>query len=664
MSKLWQLTLFLICTAGLFADDSSIGQPFMQTQHERLEALISALDPTHPEMAPIIAEWQNGNRSHALTTLATYFKNKAFDTRLLEPPYLPQNHTDQADQVLARQFLILGEYANVPSTSAGQVDWHFRGPRDDKEFAWMLNRHVEFPILLQAGKDSGDPRYANMLNALWQDWITRNPYPDRLTFSAPWRSLEVARRVLNSWIHVFFTPDNKLTPETIILIASSIPEHAHALFSHASFWGGNHLITEKTALLALGTAWPEFRDSPEWISHAGESVSAEILAQSYPDGSYKELSNHYQRVILVNTLPFMRLMSACNQDFGKTEVYRRIESMWTFFAESIKPDGSGPLSNASDREHNAGIVRSAWRTFNRPDWLAISSHGREGRLPAGTASRVFQWAGQVHMRNNWGKQADWVYMDAGPWGTAHQHVDRLHVSAWLNGKPILTDTGRYTYKPGPWRDYFKGPLSHSVILLDGNPADQGPREIKNPLPISFSELGDFIFCGAGSTFDPGPISLRGSVPWTRSLLYDKRGFAVIFDHLVTFSPHEATVLWQFDPALTEEQARLAVHPSGPMIPVHESHVAGQEDPEPAGFTSPDYNVKMPSVRSAYEFSIQNPATLVHVIQDPEAPAIHVTTENAEMPGTVRFTVTQSGATLSIGEIRLFPVPELKIYSAR
>jgi hypothetical protein len=664
MIKLWQLTLFLVWATGLHAGEPPVDQAFIQTHRARLEGLIEALDTEHPEMATVVGEWQQGNESHALTTLATHFKNRTFDTKLLEPPFLPENFTGQADQVLAGRFYLLGDYANVPSTPSGLIDWHYRGPLDDKEFAWMLNRHVEFPMLLQAGKNSGEARYTDKLNALWQDWITRNPYPDRLTFSAPWRSLEVARRVLNSWIHVFFSSDNKLTLETIILIASSIPEHADALYAHASFWGGNHLITEKTALLALGSAWPEFRDSAEWISHAGDSVSGEILAQSYPDGSYKELSNHYQRVILVNTLPFLRLMTAAHPDFLQAEVFRRIEHMWSFFAESVKPDGSGPLSNASDREYNAGIVQSAWKAFNRPDWLAIATHGRKGRLPTGSASRVFPWAGQVHLRNNWGRQADWIYMDAGPYGSAHQHVDRLHVSAWLNGKPILGDTGRYTYKPGPWRDYFKGPRSHSIILLDGEPAEQGARVVREPLPISFSELGNYIFCGARATFHPGAISLRGAVPWTRSILYDKRGFAILFDHLVTFSHHKATVLWQFDSELTKEQARIAIHPSGSIAFIEETHLIAQEDPTPAGFTSPDYNVKIPSVRSAYEFSIRNPATLVHVLQDPEAPAIHVSTENTEQPGTVRFTVTQSGTTLSMGEVRLFPVPKLNIYSAR
>jgi hypothetical protein len=196
MNKLWQLTLFLAWATSLIAGESSIGQSFVQTQHERLEALIGALDPAHPEMAPIIKNWQDGHESLALTSLATYFKNKTFNTGLLEPPHLPGNFASQADEVLAGRFLILGEYANVPASPDGLIDWDYRGPHDDKEFAWMLNRHVEFPMLLQAGKDSGDSRYADKLNALWQDWITHNPYPDRLTFSAPWRSLEVARRVM------------------------------------------------------------------------------------------------------------------------------------------------------------------------------------------------------------------------------------------------------------------------------------------------------------------------------------------------------------------------------------------------------------------------------------------------------------------------------------
>ena len=48
----------------------------------------------------------------------------------------------------------------------------------------------------------------------------------------------------------------------------------------------------------------------------------------------------------------------------------------------------------------------------------------------------------------------------------HAHADTLAVVAWFDGRPVLVDTGAYTYT-GPERDAFRGTAGHNTLELDG-----------------------------------------------------------------------------------------------------------------------------------------------------------------------------------------------------
>jgi len=114
----------------------------------------------------------------------------------------------------------------------------------------------------------------------------------------------------------------------------------------------------------------------------------------------------------------------------------------------------------------------------------------------------------------------------------------------------LVDNGRFTYQPGKWNSWFKGPESHNVLLLDGHPLEQAPHSVRKPLPIEFTESEDYVFTAARGRFHRGaehsmPPTLRAPVSTSRSILYDKRGFALILDHLVIFDAHRLSASWNF-----------------------------------------------------------------------------------------------------------------------
>jgi hypothetical protein len=656
----WMPLAALLVAAAIQAGE--ISGTFIDRHQGYLAPLFEQLDPAHPAAGPIRAEWRAGGRLAAAAALERHLAERAVAADWLPPLYLPAGLLAHADAALAGRFELLDEWETLARRPDGGPDWRDRGRRADKERAWMLNRHRFLPILAAAWEQTGNERYKDALNALWQDWILNNPYPDRLTFSPPWRALEVARRILNAWTHVLIESPEVIEPETRLLALRSLLDHGDALREHASFWGGNHLITEKTALLTLAVAWPELQPATEWRDYAIDQVTRQLARQTYPDGSYKELSNHYQRVVLHNAQRFLRLLAAVDPEYRRRPVVGMIERMWDFHAGLMRPDGYGPLSNASDREHNASQVLAVWEFHDRPDWRYIATNGAAGSRPDSAPSRLYPWAGQAILRSGWERTAHWAYFDAGPYGTAHQHVDRFQVSASIGGRQLLTDTGRYIYQPGRWKDYFQGHAGHNILLLDGQPAEQGPRKVSQPLPVAFQADEYASFAAARGRFAaPGGsgLSLTAAVPWTRAVLLDHRGCLLVIDHLVAFSSHTVQASWHFAPGVSPQQATAALRLVNPSEQFDAATLRGHETPEPAGFYSPQYNQREPITLRRYTGRIDRPTTLVWILQSPDAPPANVTILSQPGDPQLRLRLQPEGALPAEIAIQLHPRPELR-----
>lgn len=578
-----------------------------------LHKLFNALDATQPRMAAIQRHWQAGNPDLALTALLAHFALKPSPLNAFEPLPWFEHPVAQAEAILRNEFFVIDRAVPVPTGPDGMPNWNWRGPRDDKEWAWMFNRMNFLNPLAIAYAETGDERFSQHLDALWLDWIASNPYPEGLSFSPQWRALEVARRMLSAWIHSFYRlqASPSFSPQTRLRVLASILDHADALRNHASFWGGNHLITEKVALLAIAHAFPEFAAAAEWKAYAIERISEEILAQTYPDGAFMELSNHYQRVILLNSLQFARILAASEKDPRSLPVFQRIEQMWALFAFSARPDGIGPLNNAGDQEQNFTFVRLAEPLFERADWLFVTSGGQRGSPPA-VASTVFPFAGQAFLRRDWSPQSPWAYFDAGPYGSAHQHTDRLHVSFYAKGQPILVDNGRYTYQPGPWASYFKGPFAHNVLIVNGHAAVQAPRTVDAPLRLLFDPAPNFPQATANAVFHSPLHQLSGPVHWQRSVQLDtEKSILTVTDSVTAFQSSTLTFIWNFHPSLSLEAAEAAITPD-PQNPTPSAVEVfyGRTAPTPAGFHSHDYNHRQPSPQHRYHFVIDRPSTFI------------------------------------------------------
>lgn len=570
--------------------DLAHGQP------QLIDRACAALDPGHAGVADAVRLWTGGDRAGAATALLAHLRGAP------SPPLTPgtpgPNAIADGDRVMADLTPFFAAWDQVPRRPDGGWDWLHDGPHGDREWGWLHNRHSNLLHLLRAWQASGDPAYARRIDAMLWDWVVSNPYPGQRSQTAPWRGLEVFCRAVR-WTEIVHalrrTP--LLSDATLVAVMASLPDHADYLRRyHAP--ANNWLTMEMNGLATLGCAWPEFRDAPAWRAYAAQTIAPEPARQCYPDGSQHELTFHYHQVTEGNLSAIARILDACGHGGLLPEFYRAgIARMWEATAATVDQRGFGPLNNDSDEHNVSRQLAERAAAGGRADWRHIASAGREGTAPEGPPSRMLPWAGQLTMRSGWGADDQWAWFDAGPWGSAHQHNDMLHLSV-RHGRDLLVDCGRFHYIRDRWRDFFTGTAAHNGLLVDGAGQLPGP-----PLATAVLDAGDWAvqpewdFCRG--RHGAGFVGLPAGIAHERSVLYRRGRWWLVVDAIRLDAPRRLDWLWHLHPACTPAATGMGlcsrdpgvgnvrVRPLLPGIDGPEL-VRGREEPSPLGWYSGRY----------------------------------------------------------------------------
>lgn len=275
----------------------------------------------------------------------------------------------------------------------------------------------------------------------------------------------------------------------------SVWEHGHRL--HTRHWKNNWLIMEMNGLGHIGILYPVFKKSKEWLQYAVDMLSAELDRQVYPAPDINDGTN----------VPVAQYLAKPMDLFPENALLR---------------------------------------------W-ALSD--RKGRGPSYT-SVAMEYAGMMIMRDGWGETDTWGFLDAGPFGTAHQHEDKLNFLLHAKGKYILTEWGNYPYDDSEMRKYALSTRSHNTVRVNG--MDQNRRKNycweeedvlkKAGMHYRMEEHFDY----AAGVYDEGygEAEYRGAVH-KRSVLFLKKPdcmepFFVITDRLISRDQNEYEVLWHTD----------------------------------------------------------------------------------------------------------------------
>jgi hypothetical protein len=592
---------------------------------QQMNQMLDQFNLNLPGMEKVKTAYANGNPVLACNELLAYYKNGE-TARFLrgELPVPSQRTVASADTILKNVFFIQNVRGQLTYLPDGHRDWYYKGPNDDKEWAWLSNRHTQLSEVFNAYLTTGNPKYAEYMDLFFKDFIIKSmPYPAVKSSTSIWRGLEVAARV-KVWSKIYYRliQSPYLSPATQLLILSSLPDHAHY---NRNFHAGNNWLTmEISALATVATNFPEFKNSGEWLSYAISTIAESMKGQVYDDGVQTELTSHYHNVSLANFELFKEICDRANRPlpsfFNET-----IVNMYDYIARAVRPDGFRVLNNDGDRGSDRELLMKAAAKYNKPEWAYLASNGKSGIKPKAGPSYFFPWAGQLISRSGYDSNAHWSFFDIGPWGSGHQHNDQLHISVAAYGRDLLVDAGRFAYTgevASKFRPYATGSTGHNLVLIDGNGQQPGPTLAKSPLDDSHIKIAP-SFDYATNTFNVFK-NVQGSASHTRALMYVRGAFWVVVDRIRTDKPRKVETLWHWHPdcivsrgedgVIKTDNAKgnLAVMPlSNQKMDIR--FIKGQEQPEIQGWYSPEYNVYLPNTTANYTTEITESQNFVWLL---------------------------------------------------
>lgn len=593
------LTLSGIISAQTWREITTV-EDVCKAYPEQIETMLGEYNLDYPGLEKVKTAYENGNIVGACSSLLEYYKscNNAPHLRM----QLPQKTTKtdaRADTILTNVFVVQNVRGQVPWGDDGHRDWYYKGPNDDREWAWLSNRHSQINYVLSVYFETGNPKYAEYIDAFLRDFIVKSmPYPAKKSSTSVWRGLEVAAHA-KGWSRVFYSmlQNEYLSPATRVLLLSSLPDHGHY---NRNFHAGNNWLTmEISALATVATNFPEYKKSEEWLQYAVETISESMKGQVYEDGTQTELTSHYHNVAMNNFVLFKEICDRVNYPlpdyFNET-----IEKMYSYIAHVVRPDGHRILNNDGDRGSDVELILKGADTYNKPEWQYAATNGKSGVEPKGGPSYFYNWAGHLISRNSYDKDAHWSIFDVGPWGSGHQHNDKLHLSISAYGRDLLVDAGRFAYTgevAKKFRSYAKGTQGHNSVLIDGKGQMPDTRVIDEPLSENHWKItSEFDF--AWNSFDKY-FDVEG-VKHNRSVMYVRDEFWVVVDKIETQKPRTIETLWHWHPTckvkVSEDGIISTKNERGNLkvIPVEKSDwkvavIEGHEEPEIQGWYSEEYN---------------------------------------------------------------------------
>lgn len=480
-------------------------------------------------------------------------------------PYeFPENnfmlHDESIDDAVARIKKNKLAAVGIPYQFGEKVDWFSNhAPDNYKEWTFQLNRHPEFKLLANYYRETGDESVADAFAKLFDSWVKQAVVPVEAeeTSSICWRTIECGIRMGANWPYTLFAfyKSSAFTDDLLVDWYKSVWEHGHYLHQkHRQ--KGNWLIMEMNGLGQIGILYPQFKASANWLNYALELLGEELKRQVYPDGFQYELTTAYQYVVIKNYIRFIKVSDAFDIEIPK-EFLNDMEKMLDIYIRIMMPNGFSPDLNDGGNKLVKVLLEGLLPYFPHNKQFEWACQGRIGDGEPKYQSVALEYAGIMVMRDGWQEDSTWALMDAAPFGTSHQHEDKLNLLIHAKGRTILTEGGNYAYDGSEMRNYVCSTRSHNTIRVDGMDQNRRADYVWHPEDIQLKADMDYIispeFDYVSSMYSEGYGEGKDkSVSHQRTVLFVKQPgkgmvpFFIVIDRLHAEEERCYEILWHVD----------------------------------------------------------------------------------------------------------------------
>ncbi len=539
---------------------------------------------------------------------------QTFDNPKAGPAYV----RDKPDLAMRNRFAFLFEYIDA----GRDFDWNARFGRGDREITWWINRFFYLLPLEEAYDRTRNVAYPRHGVGLMLDWIRKNPVEKAADSWGSWRTLEIGLRLVE-WSRFInrFAGERVIMPDELAVLLGSLREQTGYLAAHSGPRRGNWGFMEQLGIGTVAMVFPEFKDADRWLAGVLDVYRQDVGIQIYPDGSQEELTTHYGLVVVHSLARLLDLARSCHRP-APAELEATLRRAATYSTLTLKPDHTLPMINDGDAAEMTPFLDYLARTLDLPEAKYVLSNGREGEAPP--LCRLFPHSGLAVFRDSWKPDARCLILDAGPFGTGHQHEDALGFDVSAFGRSFIVDPGRYTYVPGAWRDYFVGTRSHATILVDGGEqVRRAHRELwraGKPIADCFAACEGLAMAAGEYNAGYGKPASAGVVH-RREVLFVNHEYWVISDILTGSGKHRIEQTFQYTPGPLDVRDNFAVtgHPDANLAmlwlwpaPPQAQVREGQKDP-PVGWYSDSYGRIAAAPHLTLSAELELPAWLVVVL---------------------------------------------------
>lgn len=529
------------------------------------EEFYAALDLDRAGLEGVKAAVGEGNYEAAGEALAVYLRQRVKPTWLTDFRTRPQPDatfdTSAADKIMAHEFTFI----STTYRPEGRIDWSHNAMTEGEsatiEWNAQFNRHFHFAPLVEAYWRTGDDRYAQEIADQMVAWIEDCPALLWQSGNSPyhhaWETLNTGIRISDTWPNALFRclDSPAFTPQALVTVLKSWYEQTEHLVRWPS--SANWLTCESCGVFYAGVLWPEFRRAPEWRRTAIERLYGQLEHEVYPDGLENELALGYNNWVLTEFSNILKVAQHNDMLQAVPADYQaKLEKMYDYQLLAMRPDGRVfGLNDSGDAAPQAALRDAAAYFPERLDFLWGATGGKEGRPPT-VGSVAFPYSGHYVMRSGWQPQDLHLLFDAGPFGSGHQHEDKLGILCYAYGKPLLVEGGNYMYDRSRWRRYVLSTRAHNTVRVDDQ--DQRSRAVRESyvLPYPFQPLDNPWVCGPEADFVEGVYAhgygsgdtVVADVKHRRSVLFVKPHYWIVADTLVPAdsSPHRYEAIFHLN----------------------------------------------------------------------------------------------------------------------
>jgi hypothetical protein len=403
-----------------------------------------------------------------------------------------------ADKTLRHEF----DYLGSGLTKLDPIDWHvdfksgFKWSKGkfyksykkvdlsnnaDVKVPWELSRCHHLLWLGEAYLITKDEKYAKEVVDQIEWWIKENP----LMYSINWScAMDVAIRAVNWMFAVNMIIESISTSKEFVQkLYCSLYEHGFYIYNNLEKsipYSANHYASNVVGLLYLGQLFIHNKCGRKWWNFSLNEYYSEIRMQILPTGVHHEKSISYHRLMTELFSYPVYMLHRVGVELPLDIIYR-VQSMYNFIANYLKPNGNAPLVGDNDDGRFLPFVH--YEFLKHSYLLNISSLDNQiiskGLIPlfkvnknSNKKSILHNDAGFAIIRNgdaylfvNNGGQSK--YPGSRKKIGTHTHNDLLSFDFAIGEDDVLVDPGTYVYTSDIIkRNEFRSTIKHNTIIVD------------------------------------------------------------------------------------------------------------------------------------------------------------------------------------------------------